>query len=95
MLVFYLGSDVCKQAGMEYGDKLDVMWDEDTLDATITKEIGGKTLTMLRNGRGVLSFTWREGMPIPENAKGPLEVQNLVIEHGSEEIHFTFPEGCL
>ena len=94
-LAFYIGSNIRVQCGMEAGHKLDVLWDDKTKKGAIIIADGGKSLTVLRNGRGVLVFTWREGMPIPEKAEGPIEVDNLQIESKDQEIHFTFPEGCL
>jgi hypothetical protein len=95
IVVFYIGSDVLKDCKMEKGDKLDVMWDDKTAQGMILKDDAGKSLTVLDGGRGVLNFTWRLGMPIPDDdAKVPLEVDDLRVESDDEEIHFTFPKGC-
>jgi hypothetical protein len=96
MLVFYIGANLCKQCGFSAGDKLDVLWDEETKKGVMLKDENGKSLTILdtSGGRGVLTFTWRKGMPNPNSDSGPLEIEDLEYFSDDEELHFTFPDGC-
>ena len=96
MVVFYIGSELCKEAGIERGDKLDVLWDDDGGNVgLIQKDSNGKSVTILDNGRGVINFTWREGMPIPPAENGPVECVDVKVDGDDEEIQFGFPENCL
>jgi len=95
MVVFYIGSKLCEKANIRPSDKLDVLWDDTTGAGAIVQTEEGKTVTILKNGRGVLNFTWKEGMPIPPESNGPVEAINVQVEEQNEEIHFTFPENCL
>jgi hypothetical protein len=96
MVVFYIGSNLLEAAGMQKGDKLDVLWNDDGgNEGLIQKDSEGKTVTMLDNGRGILNFTWRKGMPIPPESEGPVECLNVKANGEDEEIYFGFPDNCL
>jgi len=89
-IVFFIGKYVMEQAGIIKGDRVDVLYDAATNEGILRRDNnGGRTVSFNKQGRGVVSFKWVEGMPVLPT--GPTPMSGL--DYKDNEILFDFPQG--
>ena len=87
-LKFSIGKNITKKLEWEYGDRDDLLWDEEVKIGKIVKQKEGQ-FRLIGDNNLCFTYWWEKGLPRPEYIMPLCDLKIL-----RNEIKFSFPACC-